>query len=131
ADVRLKLEQIDNAIMIPSEAVIPGLDQKNVFVMKDGKAVQRAVETGTRTSSTIHVVAGLKPGDVLITSGLQQLRPGQAVASIDASADKSESRKRRDAQDMPKDAPKDTARETTGLAGSNSVLRTTRKTDKS
>ena len=131
ADVRLKLEQIDNAIMIPSEAVIPGLDQKNVFVMKDGKAVQRAVETGTRTSSTIHVVAGLKPGDVLITSGLQQLRPGQAVASIDASADKSESRKRRDAQDMPKGAPKDTARETTGLAGSNSVLRTTRKTDKS
>ena len=84
ADIQLKLEQIDNAILIPSEAVVPGLDEKNVFVMKDGKAVRRAVETGTRTSSAVHVLAGLKPGEIIITSGLQQLRPGQTVSPSDA-----------------------------------------------
>jgi membrane fusion protein (multidrug efflux system) len=126
AEIQLKLEQIDNAILIPSEAVIPGLEEKNVFVMKDGKAVRRPVETGTRTASTVHVIAGLKPGDVLITSGLQQLRPGQPVSPADPpetrSADhavekKGEHRKHQE--------------ETTDLAGPSSLSRPSRKTDKS
>ena len=83
ADIQLKLEQIDNAILIPSEAVVPGLDEKNVFIVKDGKAMRRAVQTGTRTSTDIHVLAGLKAGEVVITSGLQQMRQGQSVIPND------------------------------------------------
>lgn len=83
ANIELTLERLDNAVLIPAEAVVPGLDEKNVFVMQDGKAERRPVQTGTRTSSRIHVLAGLAAGDVVITSGLQQLRPGQAVAALD------------------------------------------------
>jgi membrane fusion protein (multidrug efflux system) len=83
ANVELSLEQIKDALLIPSEAVVPGLDEKNVFVIKNGKAERRPVQTGTRTSSTIHVLAGLTPGDVVITSGLQQMSPGLAVLAID------------------------------------------------
>jgi len=126
ADVRLQLEQIANAILIPSEAVIPGLDEKNVFVMKEGKAMRRAVETGTRTSTSIHVLAGLKAGDVVITSGLQQLRPGQAVAATDSSETRNAEHGTENRNEHRKGAEN-----TTGLAGSNSVLRVTRKTDKS
>lgn len=126
AEIQLKLEQIDNAILIPSEAVIPGLDEKNVFVMKEGKALRRPVETGTRTSSTIHVLAGLKPGDVLITSGLQQLRPGQAVLP----ADIPESRSSEHATDKKGEhrKHKDDAAD---LAGSTSDGHSARKADKS
>lgn len=84
ANVSLTLEQLQDALLIPSEAVIPGLEEKNVFVMNNGKAERRVVETGTRTPETIHILSGLKAGDVIITSGLQQLRAGQAVAASDA-----------------------------------------------
>lgn len=81
ANVSVTLAELKDAILIPAEAVIPGLDEKNVFVMKDGKAERRAVETGMRTARTVHVLSGLRPGDVVITSGLQQMRVGQAVAA--------------------------------------------------
>lgn len=87
ANVELVLTQLDDAIMVPSLAVIPGLNEKNVFVLSGGKAERRAVETGTRTESNVHILAGLKPGDVVITSGLQQMRAGLPVQSDKAAAD--------------------------------------------
>lgn len=84
ANVELTLNELSSALLIPAEAVIPGVDQKNVFVMREGKAERRAVETGTRMASTVHILAGLTPGDVVIISGLQQMRAGQAVAPFDA-----------------------------------------------
>lgn len=79
AHVELTLQQLDDAMLIPALAVVPGLAEKNVFIVQDGKAERRAVETGTRLESTVHILSGLQPGDVVITSGLQQIRPGQAV----------------------------------------------------
>lgn len=84
ASVELTLSEVIDAMLIPAEAVIPGLDAKEVFVIEDGKAVRRTVETGTRTTSAIQVLAGLHVGDVVITSGLVQLRPGQAVNPLEA-----------------------------------------------
>jgi len=84
ANVALTLTQLSDALLIPAEAVIPGVDEKQVFVIDDGKAQRRVVETGTRTASVVHVLAGLAAGDVVITSGLQQLRAGQAVVPLDA-----------------------------------------------
>lgn len=80
--VDLSLDQIPDAILVPATAVIPGLSEKNVFVARDGKALRRPVQTGTRTESAVQILSGLQPGDVLITSGLQQLRAGQAVNPI-------------------------------------------------
>ena len=82
ANVALTLTQLSDALLIPAEAVIPGVDEKQVFVIDDGKAQRRVVETGTRTASVVHVLAGLAAGDVVITSGLQQLRAGQAVVPL-------------------------------------------------
>jgi membrane fusion protein (multidrug efflux system) len=82
ANVELTLTQMNDAILIPAVAVIPGLTEKNVFVMSEGKAQRRAVETGTRTASQVHILSGLKPGDVVITSGLQQMREGLPVSPV-------------------------------------------------
>jgi membrane fusion protein (multidrug efflux system) len=84
ANVELTLTELPDALLIPAEAVIPGVNEKSVFVMSDGKAERRTVETGTRTASTVHILAGLSAGDVVIVSGLQQMRAGQPVAPLDS-----------------------------------------------
>jgi membrane fusion protein (multidrug efflux system) len=79
AKVRLTLSQLNAALLVPSEAVVPGLNEKDVFIIKNGVAARRPVETGTRTEALVHVLSGLAAGDVVITSGLQQMRDGLAV----------------------------------------------------
>lgn len=86
ANVEVVLGQLKDAVLIPAVAVIPGLNEKNVFVVKDGKAERRAVETGTRMESTVHILSGLIAGETVITSGLQQLRAGQSVSVISEKA---------------------------------------------
>jgi membrane fusion protein, multidrug efflux system len=79
ASVEIALAQLDDALLIPAQAIIPGLDDRSVFVLQDGKAQRRSIQTGARNASTVHVLAGLAPGDEVITSGLVQLRAGQAI----------------------------------------------------
>jgi len=86
ASVGVTLAELRDALLVPAIAVVPGLQEKNVFVVKDGKAERRAVQTGTRMESTVHILSGLATGDVVITSGLQQMRPGQDVIVIDPEA---------------------------------------------
>jgi membrane fusion protein, multidrug efflux system len=79
ANVAITLGELKDALLVPAVAVVPGLNEKNVFVVRDGKAERRAVEVGSRMAGTVHILSGLAPGDVVITSGLQQLRDGQRV----------------------------------------------------
>jgi membrane fusion protein (multidrug efflux system) len=74
AGITLQLSQIDNAIAIPTEALIPQMDGEQVFIYKHGKAQSIKVNTGLRTASKIQITEGLKFGDTLITSGIMQLR---------------------------------------------------------
>jgi membrane fusion protein (multidrug efflux system) len=83
ASVNVTLDSMSNALLVPAVALIPGQSQSSVFVVHEGKAERRSIEAGTRTESQVHVLSGLRPGDIVITSGLQQLRPGQEVAIID------------------------------------------------
>jgi membrane fusion protein (multidrug efflux system) len=79
AQVKLIIEESENAIMIPTQALIPELGGQKVFLYKSGVAEPVAVETGMRTEQMIQVTRGLQPGDTLITSGMLQLRLGLAV----------------------------------------------------
>jgi len=74
AGITLELSQIDKAIAIPTEALIPQMDGEQVFIYKNGKAKSVMVNTGLRTASQIQITDGLKFGDTLITSGIMQLR---------------------------------------------------------
>ncbi|MBZ0245381.1 MAG: efflux RND transporter periplasmic adaptor subunit [Cyclobacteriaceae bacterium] len=74
--VELILGTTDNAILIPSEAVIPELNGHKVFVSKNGKAKEVAVQTGLRDNLRLEIVSGLHPQDTLITTGILQLRNG-------------------------------------------------------
>jgi membrane fusion protein (multidrug efflux system) len=74
AEITLELSNIDNAIAIPTEALIPEMEGQKVFIYKNGKAQTVNVNTGLRTEAKIQVTDGLKIGDTLITSGIMQLR---------------------------------------------------------
>lgn len=79
AEVALVLDEIPEALLIPTASVITGADSTTVFVVRDGKAVPVAVTTGVRTADRVQVTSGLSAGDVVLTSGLNQVRPGQAI----------------------------------------------------
>lgn len=72
--VSILLSQVEDAIAIPAEAIIPEMEGEMVFVYNNGKASGIRVGTGLRTSSHVQIVNGLKFGDTLITTGVLQLR---------------------------------------------------------
>ncbi|MGX5818482.1 efflux RND transporter periplasmic adaptor subunit [Chitinophaga lutea] len=76
ATTEIQLKDNPNAIMIPSQAVIPGTRFKQVIVADSGKAKFVVVETGIRNESNVQITNGLQIGDTVITSGILQLKPG-------------------------------------------------------
>lgn len=80
--VKLNLENIENAIMIPTEAVIPKLKGQSVFVYENGIAVSKDIETGTRTDKEIQITSGLNGGDTIITTNILRLKPNSKIKII-------------------------------------------------
>jgi membrane fusion protein, multidrug efflux system len=79
AKVIVNLRKFDDAIMVPTEAIVPEQNEKKVFVYRSGIAQSVTVETGIRQESAIQVLSGLENGDTVITSGVLQIRPGVPV----------------------------------------------------
>lgn len=74
ADVKLPLNIIKDAIVVPSEAIVPVQNGKKVFISNMGKAKEVMVEATTRTDASILILSGLKAGDTLVTSGVMSLK---------------------------------------------------------
>ena len=74
ADVQLPLDIIKDAVVIPTEAIIPVQGGKKVFIANKGMAKEVMVETATRTDASILVLSGLKVGDTVLTSGVMSLK---------------------------------------------------------
>ncbi len=79
AGITLQMSQVDDAISIPSEAIIPEMDGEKVFIYNNGKAQSVKVSIGLRTESKVQITEGLKFGDTLITSGIMQLRQNMPI----------------------------------------------------
>lgn len=79
AKVTMILGRNDQAIMVPSNAVIPQARNKQVALYKGGLAYMKEVVTGIRDSSMIQVVDGLQQGDTLITTGLLFVKPESKI----------------------------------------------------
>lgn len=77
--IDMPLSIIENAILIPTEAVIPIEAGKKVFISRNGKATEVLIETSTRTDKDILVTSGLHVGDTLLTTGIMALKPDSPV----------------------------------------------------
>lgn len=67
------------ALGVPAEAVLTRAGETVVFVVEDGRAVARKVQTGLVNDGWTEIVAGLEPTDVTVTEGQTQLHEGMAV----------------------------------------------------
>jgi len=79
ANIQLPLSVIQEALLVPTEAIVPVQNGKKVFVSQNGKAKETMVETSTRTESDILITAGLKAGDTVLTTGVMTLKEGSPV----------------------------------------------------
>ncbi len=79
AKVKLSFAPNENALMIPSQAIIPQARGKKVYVFKGGKAEFTDVVTGTRNASNVEITEGLQKGDTVIVTGLLGLKPDAKV----------------------------------------------------
>jgi membrane fusion protein (multidrug efflux system) len=82
AKVEIILETIPDALIVPSEALIPDIKGEKVFVYSDGKAKEVYVVTGLRLERTVQIADGLMPDDTIITTGLLQLRDNMKVKAV-------------------------------------------------
>lgn len=74
--VEMALKDVDEAILIPTESIIPEATGHKVFLAKNGKAQPKMVKIGQRSEAFIQIIEGIEPGDSIISSGILQVRPG-------------------------------------------------------
>ena len=67
------------ALVIPTAAIVSDTDERAVFVLEDGHAVRRGIETGVEHEDVTEVVSGLGPGERVIVSGHDALANGSRV----------------------------------------------------
>lgn len=66
-------------IAVPTEAVVPEMEGKRMWIVENGKAKSVKVETESRSAKFVEVISGIQPGDTVLTGGLMQLREGMTV----------------------------------------------------
>ena len=79
ASIKLNKDEIQDALAVPSEAIVPEMGKDKIFLYKSGKAQPVEITTGIRTEAEVQVLQGLQAGDTIITSGTLQLRTGLPV----------------------------------------------------
>ena len=84
ARVSLRVTTIQNALVVPGEAIQTGQDGQFVFVVKQDNTVdQQPVSVGQRVGEDVVVEKGLKPGQVVVTQGQLRLEAGTKVQQGD------------------------------------------------
>lgn len=79
AKVNLVTGRNDKAILVPTDAVIPVLNGKQVYIARNGRAIATLVETGERLANEVELLEGVQVGDTIITSGILSLSDGVLI----------------------------------------------------
>ena len=80
ARVRITTSLISGAILIPQSTLLYREDHTEVFVVGTaGQAEIRTVTLGQAQGGQVRVLEGLAPGDKLVVSGAQYLKPGSEL----------------------------------------------------
>jgi membrane fusion protein (multidrug efflux system) len=72
-------EQHTDALLIPVEALINEDNQTVVYVVEDGAAIRRIIQTGIRSGDEIEVLSGLHEHEQIVVTGQGSLRDGSRV----------------------------------------------------
>ena len=79
ATVRVLQAQSDAAVLVPARAVRSDGSTSRVFVIRDGRAEERLVQTGQTEGELIEIKGNVAEGDAVATSNVEQLNDGTPV----------------------------------------------------
>lgn len=68
-NAKVVIAERPQALAVPETSVVIRPAGKVVYVIKDGKAYQRIVSTGTKTAGLIEITSGLSPGEIIAVDG--------------------------------------------------------------
>lgn len=78
--VRIKIQVVKDAILIPQRCVMEIQGLYNVFVVDSNNKIEtREIQVGTKVGSSWMITEGLKPGEKVVFEGLQKVRDGVTV----------------------------------------------------
>lgn len=77
--VEFSQKSSQQALLIPRSALVESVRNPYVYTVENGKAKQRKIEVGRELGDNIEVLAGLKAGETVITTGQINLSEGAAV----------------------------------------------------
>jgi len=64
-----------NALMVPTNCIIPDDKNKQLVIVKEGKADFVNVQTGLRQTNNVEITQGIKVGDTVVVTGVLFVRP--------------------------------------------------------
>jgi membrane fusion protein (multidrug efflux system) len=70
-------------LVVPEETLVPEQGDVFVYVVQDGKASKRRIQTGQRRVGSVQVTEGLQSGELVVTEGTQKLRDGASVEVVE------------------------------------------------
>jgi membrane fusion protein (multidrug efflux system) len=80
--VGLTLDTRQNAILVSEPAIWPQGQDSFVYRVVDGTAVLTKVKLGQRRPGEVEILAGLSPGDIVITEGQIKMKDGAPVTVL-------------------------------------------------
>ncbi|MFZ3321528.1 MAG: efflux RND transporter periplasmic adaptor subunit [Usitatibacter sp.] len=92
-NVVLAPRTLQNATVVPAQAVITGPDSRFMYVVGDDDKVQMKTVTLAYVDNGFAVVDGLAPGARVVVEGAQNLRPGSVVTEAQREIGKGDSKK--------------------------------------
>jgi len=94
ASIELPLK-VEQALLVPSIALVPGVDGRRVYLADHGVVRSVLVEVGLRSGDRAQLLSGVSPGDQLIVSNLLRVREGAPVSVTAATAQREPSTEQR------------------------------------
>lgn len=82
--VRLQSDEPEARLVVPQASLLADQQGVFVYVVADGKAAVRRIKTGAESGGDIIVTDGLTKGELVVVTGLQNVRPGTAVIASPA-----------------------------------------------
>jgi len=80
ARVTIQTDRKDRVLVVPSAALFNFSGLEKLFVIENGKVAERIVRSGTRLDDQVEIVEGLKEGEVVAASNIENLQQGREVS---------------------------------------------------
>lgn len=81
AETKIQLQQKDNVIILPTQAVVQNGNQDYVLVVDASNHIEkRNVTLGIQTANRAEITSGLEAGDNVVAAGQANYQPGEVVS---------------------------------------------------